>query len=121
VVVDAVATDRGRTVVAVVAVLAPDLDECVVSVVGAPVVAVRPLHALTTTMTIPATSTLVLRLRTVDTLGTGMRKITMGKFATKANNDFFVRIFSTSLLRKGRTEARIDRRRQIPCENPGGR
>jgi len=64
------------------------------------VVAVWPLHALATTMTIPATSTLVLRLRTVDTLGSAVRKITMGKFGTKANNDFFVRIFSTSLLRK---------------------
>jgi len=50
------------------------------SVVGAPVVAVWPLHALATTMTDPATSTLVLRLRTVDTLGSAVRKITMGKF-----------------------------------------
>jgi hypothetical protein len=75
----AVVVDRGRTVVSIVA--------------GAPVVAVWPLHALATTMTIPATSTLVLRLPTVDTLGNAMRKITMGKFARKANENVFCPYF----------------------------
>ena len=83
-----VVVDRGRTVVPVVAALAADLEVCVVLLaVGAVVVAVRPLHALAMRMTIPATSTLVLRFPTVDTLGNAVRKITMGKFARKANEN----------------------------------
>ena len=83
----AVVVDRGRSVVAEVAVLAADLDVSAVPVVvGALVVAVWPLHALAKT-TIPATSSLVLRFPTADTLGNGIRKITMGKFATKGIDD----------------------------------